>query len=169
MTDNFLHESIYQDYLELLLWNWGHGRGNKVPAIRDEITKLCTEFGKPVFCRENIESSLNSIEGTAKEISELTSPFQIEPVSVNSLVEERVKILEKMQSYLGVLFTMNLVFDSPIVQANKIWLRCLLDIVIDNVIKAMEVKFENEINIATFWQEQEVCIAVHGTGEEINK
>jgi signal transduction histidine kinase len=105
-----------------------------------------------------------------KEIEDIPSPFELEQVSPNALIMERIKQLREREPYDTVSITVNLDPSPALVSANSVWLRRVLDILIDNAVDALGASVQRQIGVSTSVDEQGVSIDVSdtGTGIDIN-
>ncbi|MBC8492766.1 MAG: GHKL domain-containing protein [Chloroflexi bacterium] len=91
----------------------------------------------------------------------------MEQVALNSLIEKRIYELQGRSPYEAVSFHLSLDPNASVLRANSIWLRRLLDILIDNAIDAMRETTKKYIGISTMTSEQGVTISVSDTGKGI--
>jgi signal transduction histidine kinase len=163
MADDHI-DCICAQCLELLVWAWGHGIPSKTQALLDEVRAIRLKLEMPSPHSNDISARLDHVEDIVEKIAGLSSPFQLEQVSINSLVTERVEKLQQMEAYQTVIFQLDLEPSTLVVRANSTWLRRLLDILIDNAVDATRERAKKQIRISTGLSERGVRIAVSDTG-----
>lgn len=154
--------------VEMLIRSWGHGIDNKTQSLLGELRSIRLQLGKPSPDFGHINRKLDNIERIVQEIPMLPSPFHRESVSLDLLITRRVDQLHQKEFYDSINFQAKLDPNQPIVRANSVWLRRLLDILIDNAIDAMRECIERNVTMSTLVHKQGVFINVSDTGKGIN-
>lgn len=154
--------------LAVLLWSWGHGITNKAEALRGELGNLRSQLEMPFPDFRTMRAMLDEIEQITEELVGLPSPFIMDRVPVNSLIDKRVDDLKRRKPYDTIVFKLDLDSSEPVVKVNHIWLRRLLDILIDNAVDAMRESTNRQISISTIVSERRVRIIVEDTGTGID-
>lgn len=153
--------------LELIVWQCGHGTETRVLAIQEMIKSIKSQLGKLSPQLDNINSTLDDIGLTVNEFSRAPSPFLLESVEINLLITNRINKLKKLEQYQVINFHLDLAPDQMFVNANSVWLRRLLDILIDNAVEAMKTCETKHLTIKTAVHEQRARITVSDTGRGI--
>jgi len=154
---------------ELLFWSWGHDLGKKAMTIRELVylTKRSLASSPPDF--DLIDSRLDMIDRLSAEMMGTPLPFELEHVSVNSLIQELVGRLESLEFFRNVLFQVDLDPSQPIVAANSVWLHRTLEIIIENAVEAMSDSPSRQIEVSTRTNGTWVTVAVRDQGKGIER
>lgn len=168
MADANSPESACTRCVPVVIWSSGHGIINKTRVLLDQIGLIRKELGKPSPDFGKISKKLDYIEQVVEVILNLPSPFQLEHVSINSVIRKRVWEFQQMEGYEAVTFQVDFDPNEPVVRANPVWLRRILDILTDNGMAAMVESTERQIRIGTAVSERGVDIAVSDRGNGIN-
>ncbi len=155
--------------IEMLLWQWGHGGQNDTQAIKDLTAMIRKNLGLSEADPKNVGPLLVQIDKLANKLMVSSSPFIMDLVSANSVIEERIAELQGFVEYRAVIFSQKLAGDLPMIWVNRYWLRRLLDIVIDNSLEAMEKSSKKELSISTGVVDGKVRIFIQDTGKGISK
>ena len=150
---------------------WHHTIRNYAASIRDHVYMLREdiEAKKPVA---TLAAQLHDIDTIAENILEapIPAPLSMEEgvssVSLNEIIEERVKRLWSREPYASVRVRLALTSEMMTftVRANPAWLTRALDILLDNALEAMDGCARRELVVVTRTVEGRVEIAISDTG-----
>jgi signal transduction histidine kinase len=154
---------------ELLFWSWGHGLQKRVLTIRELVEFTKRNLASTSYDLDQIVSRLDMIDQLSAEIMETPSPFELEHVSVNLLIQELIERLQKRDFFHQMTFEVDLDPKQPFVSANPVWLRRVIEILIDNAVEAMDELAIKKIDVSTHINQAEVTIAVRDRGKGIER
>lgn len=152
------------DALQLLIWSWGHDLTNKTLAVLNLVSVTKSLLPSPNF--QEVILRLDQIEEIIGEIARIPSPLNLEQVPINEFIGSRIERMQKRFS--EVQFLMDLAPSESTVRANPVWLRHILDILIDNAVTAMSKSPIKKIRISTRAVGHGVSIQVTDTGRGID-
>jgi len=164
MTENKEREST-----ELLFWSWGHDLRQKVSAIRELVYLTKRGLASPSPDFDRIGSRLDKIDQLSAAIMNIPLPFELERVSVNSLIQELVEWLSTLEFFQHVSFEVDLEPSQPVVTANSAWLRRTLEILIENAVEAISESVNKTISLITLTDGTDVSVAVRDQGKVIDR
>ncbi len=152
---------------------WHHTIRNYAVSIRDHVYMLREdlEAKKPAA---TLAAQLHDIDTIAENILEapIPAPLSMEEgvssVSLNEIIEERMKRLWSREPYASVRVRLALSSEMTFtVRANPAWLTRAFDILLDNALEAMDGCARRELVVATRTVESRVEIAISDTGAGI--
>lgn len=161
------HKGDCSRCLELILWQWGHRTDNIVQAIQEKVALTRSQTSTLPLNAEVIQL-LDDIQDLAQQLVDVPSPFSTEQVELNALVKGRIGILKREKPYSNVEFRLELDSTESVLFANRVWLRRLFDILIDNAVYAVEECADKQIVISTTRDEKGAEIAVRDNGQGID-
>ena len=153
--------------LELMIWQWDHGTEPRILVIHEMIKSIKAQLAEPSLQLDNINHTLDEIDLAVNEFRKTPSPFSLEAVGINLLITNRINKLKKLEQYQYINFHLDLAPDQMFVSANSVWLRRLLDILIDTAVEAMKTCETKDLTIKTAIHEQRARITVVDTGKGI--
>ncbi len=169
--DNFIDENIEHTCkacLRILFWNWAHGLPTKALTMSENVNLIRSDLQKTPPDIEGIEAKLSVIDNVIKGITNYPSPFQLQKVFVNALLEKRVNILKQDRKMMRISFRVNLSPIETVVYANSIWLRHLIDIVIENALEALRKSSTKQVVITSIVSTKTVTITISDSGPGID-
>jgi two-component system, NtrC family, sensor histidine kinase HydH len=153
------------DCLQLLIVDWGHSIEKKIESIQQNISSVRGDVSQ-FSNKEQINKLLDQIEKNVVELIHFPSPFVLEKVEINELIEHVV--VKSRDFHQGIIFESIPSANSTNVIANKVWLRRLLYILVDNSIEAMKESVIKKVVISASIDEQKVVITISDTGKGIS-
>jgi GAF domain-containing protein len=152
---------------------WRHAIGNYVTIIEDltELIRLDLDGKAPL---NKIHERLKEIDEVIEEIRMIPMPplsteEGVESVLINQLLEERIGQLQSRRgNYARVKYEMLLeASESASVRASPEWLRRVVDVLVDNAVRAMADSPNRRLRIATRCVDGSLEVAVSDTGSGI--
>lgn len=152
---------------------WNHTIRNYATSIRDHVYMLREDIDAKKSV-ETLAAQLHNIDTTAENIlgAPIPAPLSMEEgvssVSLNEIIEERIKRLWSREPYASVRVRLALSSEMTFtVRANPAWLTRALDILFDNAVEAMMECPQRELVVVTRTVESRVEIAIRDTGPGI--
>jgi GAF domain-containing protein len=152
---------------------WRHAIGNYVTIIEDltQLIRLDLDSKAPP---SKIRERLREIDEVIQEIRMIPMPplsteEGVESVLINQLLEERIGQLQSRRgNYARVKYEMLLeASESASVRASPEWLRRVVDVLVDNAVRAMADSPNRRLRIATRCVDGSLEVAVSDTGSGI--
>jgi GAF domain-containing protein/CheY-like chemotaxis protein len=133
---------------------WRHTIEGHAITIREEIQQLRSDL--PQQALDKIEGRLAKMERLTKMILDkpITPPLSeeegVESVSINELLQERIRQLWENEPYKSVKLKLELKpSDSANVRASPEWLRRIFDVLVDNAAEAMAAVSNRVLTVST--------------------
>ena len=154
---------------------WGHSiQGHAInirmaaTLLRQDLQEGCDspqEFARLMGRLDLIESQVQKVidKEMIPQLSEENAPL----IKLNDLIQERINQLRSGESYKGVRFQLELGEEARVKMA-PVWFQNVLDIVVDNGIKAMEKTARKKIKVRTRLAHNRVEILVTDVGHGIS-
>jgi signal transduction histidine kinase len=149
---------------------WRHGIEGDALTLRTQIGNLHHELPESMHTPEVLKL-LRGMERHVEEIlvRPITPPLSeeesIESITVNDLLEERIKQWWENGKHSQVKYQINLQTTNGLtVRANAHWMRQVVDILVGNAIEAMANSEEKLLVVSTFQAGEEVVIRFTDTG-----
>lgn len=159
-----MNEDPYRRSIELLFYSWGHGLRGKITTINDLVFLIRRKLADPSPDLAVINSKLDAIHQINQEITAIPSPFDFEPIQLNTLIAEYVK-RRKAAVVHDEKIEIDLDPGQPVVTANPVWLERIFDILVDNAMEAMADLEFKLIQISTRMDRSGVIISIKDTGK----
>jgi signal transduction histidine kinase len=151
---------------------WRHSIEGHAITIREEIQQLRSDLARQAL--DKIEGRLAKMERLTKMILDkpITPPLSeeegVESVSINELLQERIKQLWENEPYQSVQLEWELKLSrSATVRASPEWLRRIFDALVDNAVEAMADGSSPALTISTRATGDNVEIVFADTGRGI--
>jgi GAF domain-containing protein len=130
---------------------WRHAIEGHAITIRDELSLLSSQIDV-----HKVEKRIKKIERQVQKILDrpITPPLSdregVESVSINNLIAERIKQLRQNPPYNKITYKLDFrLADGATVLASAQWLRQVVDILVDNAIRAMSKAANKQLTIST--------------------
>jgi signal transduction histidine kinase len=147
LTTLYERSTFCEDCLKFMLWQWAHALPTNGRMIVENTTIIRSVLGQDSRELQRLSIYLDRIDRIAKEIVELDSPFQMEEVVLDELLQKRTQERFADISGNGIRLEADLNSSRAIVWANYVWLRRLLDTFIDNSVEAMMQPLPNTSSV----------------------
>lgn len=157
---------------------WRHSSDKHARTIVEQIDHLRADLTKATLPTgySHILERLSMIQRLARQIEEkpitppLSSEEGVDSISLNSLIQERVKQLWENEPYKLSVLRLDLKLDNSLtVRVSSEWLRRALDILIDNAVYVEVNSGQKQIVIETCRKGNQVEIFIHDNGKGIPK
>jgi signal transduction histidine kinase len=154
--------------IKLLIWSWGHRRGNQYQSMLQKIKKIRVYITRATPNPEDVFAVLDDLERATRELAEFSTPFALESVPVNEVIRSREEGAWRRDEPFSVA-TLRTELDprEPVVRANYKWLRRAMDNLLQNAAHAITNSMRKEIHVRTLVEGQQAHIIVSDTGKGI--